>query len=297
MKRCANRRLLARIAIAALITIAIVYTMSAETTNPSSSPPSAPTPSPPSPAETQAGRESKHANTWAIVWILGSAVVTAWITWWAIDKSGKAQDLTLARYQFDIEQLNKANLVLRGQVVTLETNAIDSSKGLAKLQKAASDALAAQQRVELQLAAQQERTAIAERTLVALQQRVKDRRVEPEQRAKLVAALKAGHKGSIIVDSVNSLEASNFATDLLKILVEAGWQPTTAQPSLTVSVGESSRGVFVIIRDANAVPPRANSLMEALTANGIPAEAIVDDWLEVPQKTPGDVKLLVGLKP
>lgn len=73
-------------------------------------------------------------------------------------------------------------LTLRGQVATLETNAANANKDLAGLQKAASDAKAAQQKVEIDLEKQKERTATAEKNLLELQERIKDRHLSAENR-------------------------------------------------------------------------------------------------------------------
>ena len=103
------------------------------------------------------------------------------------DELTGAEDLRKAEH---IAELDHANLTLRGQVVTLETNAANANRDLAGLQKAASDAKASQQRVETDLAKQQEKAARAEQTLLELKQRIKDRRLSSVQYAQLLALLK-----------------------------------------------------------------------------------------------------------
>ncbi len=115
------------------------------------------------------------------------------------DELTSAEDLQKAGH---IAELDYANLTLRGQVATLETNAANANKDLAGLQKAASDAKAAQQKVEIDLEKQKERTATAEKNLLELQERIKDRHLSAENRKKLVALLKAGPTGEITISCV-----------------------------------------------------------------------------------------------
>src|SRR5579862_2831261 len=155
--------------------------------------------------------------------------------------------------------LEHDNLTLRGQVAILETKAATANKDLAGLQKAAIDAKAAQQRVETDLAKQQERAAIAEHSLLELQERVKDRRLSSAQYAQLLALLKPVKTNeptfvsSIILDG----EGREFAKDINKVLFDAGW--TTSLEPTQSTPGDLARpvGLILQIRDSNSVPNHA----------------------------------------
>ena len=99
------------------------------------------------------------------------------------DKLLAAEDLRKAE---QIANLEHSNLALRSQVATLEISGAEARKDVATLQTAASDAKAAQQKVEIELSKQQEKTANAERALLALQRRMEPRRISSDQRIRLI---------------------------------------------------------------------------------------------------------------
>jgi nitrogen fixation protein FixH len=120
--------------------------------------------------------------------------------------------------------LEKSNLVLRGQVATLETNAAEANKNLAALQKAAADAKASQQRVEIDLAKQRERAANAEKDLATLKEELKPRHLTIQQRTTLAELLKGEPRANIDVWCiVGDAEGNAFATEIAGALYEAGW--------------------------------------------------------------------------
>lgn len=107
--------------------------------------------------------------------IAGTLLVAFACTVVAIKASNRKDELTGAedlRKAEHIADLDHANLTLRGQVATLETNAANANRDLAGLQKAASDAKATQQRVEIELAKQRERAANAEQALLELREKL-----------------------------------------------------------------------------------------------------------------------------
>jgi hypothetical protein len=82
------------------------------------------------------------------------------------------------------------------------------------LQKNASDAKAAQQRVEIELAKQQERTANAEKSLLQFHKEASARRLSGEQKTKLTNLLKVKPPGAIVIVSpIVDSESSDFAND------------------------------------------------------------------------------------
>jgi len=278
-RRRRNLLLPLRIAIAAMVVIPIVYTMSAETTQTLSD--GLP---PPSPEEKAAHDETRVWTIGGIVAALLMALLTAWLAYAVWQKGGVANDLTLKRYEVAIAAAVKASRELEKEVATL--------------QKAAADAKAAQQRVELELNEQRERTANAEAALLQLQEQTKDRHLTSEQRTKLVALLSAEPKGPLSVHSGSPGEPANFATELMSVLRNAGWQPTTAQPNLNISVGEIPVGIRVCVRDASKTPIRAVALTDSLKAVGIAAEICQSPEVpDVPPDQAESVRLEVGLKP
>jgi hypothetical protein len=110
------------------------------------------------------------------------------------------------------QALERDNLILRGDV--------NKAAGeVAILQKDAADARAAQQRVETELAQQQERAAKAEKALLELQERQRPRTLTAQQRFDFTATLKGSQPGEKIQlgGAVGIEEACNFAYEFLTL--------------------------------------------------------------------------------
>lgn len=193
-----------------------------------------------------ADRAQKRLFVVSVIFGVLAALVAALLAWLVWRASNKYQDTVKADADARIaeaqvkaadalkdagtanetaQRLEGDNLTLRGQVATLETQAADAKKDVAGLQKAAADAKAAQQRVETNLAKQQERAAIAERALLELQERIKPRRLTAEQATSFVMTLKTLPNG--IIDfgytAGGADEGFSFARQVQPLFKEAGW--------------------------------------------------------------------------
>ena len=136
--------------------------------------------------------------------LLLTALIIAIFTWLTWDSGNKLQDAIRADA--------KARIT-------------DAMKDLPALQKAASDAKAAQQQIETELAKQQARAATAERSLLELQERIKPRNLTDEQADAFTEALEVFPRG--IIDfgytSAGGDETFNFARQFLPLFKRAGW--------------------------------------------------------------------------
>ena len=115
---------------------------------------------------------------WALAFAAIAAMAVGIATWMVVTRAKQLGDVQ-----------DELTLNLRSQVATLEIAAGSTAKDLLILQKAADDAKAAQQRVETDLAKQQELTANAERSLLELKERIKPRRLTDKQSADFVVVL------------------------------------------------------------------------------------------------------------
>jgi hypothetical protein len=157
------------------------------------------------------------------------------------------------------------------------------------LEKAASDARAAQLRIETDLAKQRERAAIAERSLLEAQERLRPRRLSTTQHAELVSLLRQAPKGAFDIQYLaGNLESQNFADELRKPLMEAGWILRSTRSTTDAS---ATTGLRIIVKDNN-LPPRAVMLQKALRSIGFPAAI----WIS-PNSEEDFVMLYVGIKP
>jgi hypothetical protein len=180
-----------------------------------------------------------------------------------------AEDLRKAEH---IADLDHANLTLRGQVATLEMNAANANKDLAGLQKAASDAKAAQQKVETELAKQQERAANAERALLKLQEHNKPRHLAAEQQQNVATKLKqfAGQKINLLAysDDGEIIGLTNNIGNALAGPGGAGWVISASLGSVTTS---AISGILIEVTKSADSQARlaADSIVAALRSEGL----------------------------
>lgn len=192
--------------------------------------------------------------------------------------------------------LENANLTLRGQVASLETAASEAKKDVDTLQKAAADAVAAQQRVEIALSEQRERTANAEiqveheRTArLAMQKELAPRSLSfpfPNQRFKHLAGTTIGI--SFVSDERETRRLANaikFATE------QSGWVVSSIagddHPYL------SMQGVVIVVNDPSG-EKAASELESLLLANFIEAKTAIRRPLDPPDPA---LRVIVGTRP
>jgi hypothetical protein len=154
------------------------------------------------------------------------------------------------------------------KIAALDLAATNAKSGLATLQRSASDAKAAQQRVETELTKQKERTAKAERAAsdaaLALAQFKAPRSLSPEQQNMLVASVKpfAGQDFAFAVFPDPEPQALTRVID--ELLKSAGWKRVPAQIQreggiLMDIAGESAAQISDSGVDAYIAPDGAES--------------------------------------
>ncbi|MGB9071225.1 MAG: hypothetical protein WCC22_01020 [Terriglobales bacterium] len=161
------------------------------------------------------------------------------------------------------DSLDQANVKVRTDLQT-ETGKV------AGLEKAASDAKAAQQRVETDLAKQREKTANAEKSLLELQARLADRTLSAQQRSALIDQLKpwAGVDVDVLIWG-DTAEIEIISGQILESLKNAGWSLHTGH----AGGGGAVRGILVGTRaDADSgTALAANTLISGLQSAGLAA--------------------------
>jgi hypothetical protein len=177
-----------------------------------------------------------------------------------------------ARLNERAQALERDNLGLRDDV--------NKAAGeVAILQKDAADARAAQQRVETELAQQQERAATAERALLELQERQRPRVLTAQQRSDFIAALKGSQPGEKIElgCAVGVEEACDFAHQFLTLFRETPWSKEYDRVD-RMTTGRPTTGI-VLFKRGQPVPnsplwsvdhtPTLNALKAAFNAISI----------------------------
>lgn len=193
-----------------------------------------------------------------------------------------------------VQELEQANLTLRGHVATLETQAANAQKDVSALQKAASDAKTAQQKVEIQLAKQQEVAATAERNLLLLKEQMKDRTISDVQADNMVAKLdemftKGFPRGKVVIKWATSTpDAWPLVLRLKDILKAAGWTEVTDLPALAMT----GNGFFIGMRDRTNPPKCEPAIWQAFNASRIPFTGYDD-----PAAPVDGVSIVIGQKP
>ena len=193
-----------------------------------------------------------------------------------------------------VQELERDNLSLRGNVATLETQAANAQKDVAALQKAASDAKAAQQRVEIELAKQREVAATAERNLLLLKEQMKDRTITDLQADNMVIKLdemfnKGFPRGKILIKwATSTSDAWPLVIRLKEIFKAAGWTDVSDVAALAMT-GE---GFFLGMRDRRNPPKCEAAVWQAFNASGIPFTGYDD-----PSAPEDGVSIVIGQKP
>jgi hypothetical protein len=194
-------------------------------------------------------RNAKIFNTYIIVLIV-TALLLAFLTWLVWDAGNRVQDAIRADAEAKLE-------VEKGNV--------------AGLQKDATDAKTAQQRVETELSKQRERTATAETTLLALQEKIRPRRLSPEQKKAIKDALEGLPPHQVLISAfIGTPDGTSFGLEIAAAINSAGW---TASFGGLDSTGGELRGIAIIMKDTNHPPAGAKQLQDALGAAGLPAPA------------------------
>lgn len=182
------------------------------------------------------------------------------------------------------------------------------------------DARVAQDRVETELAKQQERAAIAdgkvagleenaadaktemakqqiraataERSLLELQERVKPRHLSADCRKQLIELLKPATKGAIEINHlVLDEESRSFAMQIYEALREAGWSSNGVRSEM-ITGGTPPIGLLIVFHSEKAIPSHAAVLIDAFSKIGLSPTLGKD--LNIPE---GTVGILVGVKP
>ncbi len=226
-------------------------------------------------------------------------VLTALFTWLVWDSGNKERGAIQADANARIEEAKKVAATanerarkLENDNLKLRTDLNTESGKVAGLQTDAADAKAAQQRVEIELAKQQERAATAERALLELQERVKPRHLSAEQRKKLIEVLTPAAKGPIKVSHLLlDEEGRSFATQIDEALIAAGWSSDGVGKDMIFG-GATPVGVALNFHSAKSPPPHTAVLFDALSGAGLSPTLA-----ENPHIPEGTVEILVGIKP
>jgi hypothetical protein len=260
----------------------------------------------PSALEIATKRSNRVFAAYILVLVL-TALIVAFFTWWTWSAGNQVQDSVQSEAHVRIQEakatasaadersrsLERDNLVLRSQVATLETSAAEANKNVAGLQKAASDAKAAQQRVETDLAKQQERAAKAENDLAQLKVAVQPRRLSPLQQQTLISLLSSGPKGEVALTCVmGDGEGYAFAIDVDHVLKAAGWTVEGGGVTQAAFSGGNPVGFGLLVHTAITAPKFATHLQQAFFSLGVPLAG-----LEVASVAEGKVQIIIGNKP
>lgn len=239
------------------------------------------------------------SHKWVFIAYIGSGFLLAVMTW-IYSRSGdrvqdairKDADVRIAEAKSEgakanerADKLENENLVLKGQVAGLQTDA--------------SNAKAAQQKVEIELtkqgtelSKQKELTAKAEKDLFELRERMQPRRISAAQRARLVSILSHAPKGKVFLICVlGDREGKTFANDINEVMKAAGW-PGDDDLKQQIFSGGGPVGIAIIVRDAKTAPAYAGALQQAFFSVGIPLAGV-----ENPELEEGRINLIVGAKP
>jgi hypothetical protein len=159
--------------------------------------------------------------------------------------------------------------------------------------EASAESTARTRALELRVSEQQERAAIAERSLLELQERSRPRTIDADARATIVEFLDFGtHLAPVSVEFVSGsvAEPHDFAIALTEAIRAANW--TVANISGEQFPSSPPRGLVIRISDVGGVEEQATQLQDALARAGLDPRLVKDRDVKV-----GEIRLRVGLKP
>jgi hypothetical protein len=142
---------------------------------------------------------------------------------------------------------------------------------------------------QTELGKQQERAATAERALLQLKERVKDRTISPDQRAKLIELLTGKVGGPVeILWMTSDSDSYPLALQIKDILKAAGWPDAVERMALSgTGVGHG-----ITVRSIKTPPKYAIVLQQAFGSVGFVLEGSEETTL--PENT---VRIWIGHKP
>lgn len=159
----------------------------------------------------------------------------------------------------------------------------------------------AQQKVETDLANQRERAAIAERSLLELQEKLAWRSLNTKQQERIVAKLKAFPRTPFQLRVFQEPEAIRFMNQIADILRSADWvqQPVVAAMLMTSKYGDVgmtlSSGIIVNIDTSRTaeLDSAARALAAALDSEGVASEFKIITIQNQPER----IHIAIGKKP
>jgi hypothetical protein len=237
-------------------------------------------------------------------WIFGAYVLllalTVAGTYFVWSSGNKVQDTIQADANARIEEAkstaasaNERSKSLEHDNLALRTDLNAEIGKLAALQKDASNAKAAQQKVQTELAAQQERAAKAEKELSELKEAVRPRRLTKEQQDALVKLLSSEPRGPVeLVCVMGDGEGYAFAMQIDSVLKAAGWTVQGGGVAQAAYSGGNPTGFGIVVRNGITAPQYAARIQRAFFSIGIPLAGA-----ELADRPEGAVMILVGNKP
>jgi|SRR5271165_16571 len=154
---------------------------------------------------------------------------------------------------------------LSGQLIAnIDERAANENKLVAGLEQDVAKA-------NTEMAKQQARAAEAERSLLALQEKIQPRHLSPEQRTAIKNALKRFPPQQVnILAFVGVSDGTSFGLELADAINSAGWKASFLGHE---SSGGELRGLALIMKDTKYPPLGARQLQDALKAAGLSAPA------------------------
>jgi hypothetical protein len=212
------------------------------------------------------------AMIWALVFAAIAAVAVVVTTRIALVRAKQLSDAQDRLIQAKDSQLA---LDLRGK-----------DEKIAGLEKEAADAKTAQQKVEIDLSKQRERTANAEIELEKVRQRQAPRGIPPNAESAMLSILKGAPPGkAAIVYQQGSPETFGFATTLWSFFIfHTGWQVSKPQPASSIVSGKGfafNTDVILMMHDLDKPSASQIALSQALAAAGFRIGSVRDDSLPI----------------
>jgi len=215
------------------------------------------------------------------------------------ESDAKIAELTAetAKAKEETAKSNERIARLNVEVETAKADALQAKEGIANAEARSLEASAEVARLNVIVANAEERRAVAEKALLELQEKAKDRHLTLDQRSKLLESLSNKEKGKLTVQCAVSgdPEPCNFAREFASVFIDAGWQVHLVTSGVR-DPPPTDRGVnlWVNVKPNTSIkaPPGTGSIISAFESVNIKL-----DLLSRKSVNEGQIVLFVGFKP
>jgi hypothetical protein len=207
---------------------------------------------------------------WGLAFAAVAAVVIGISTRLIVLRTGQQAEVLAAlatakeaRLSSELKEKDRQIAGLNVKAKETEVGIVAAQTDASNAQQKATEAKAAQQQVQIELAKQQAKAAESERSLLELRERIKPRRFTDQQAKDFVATLKTLPNGVIRFGwtMAGGDESFSFLSQLVPLFKEAGWTVQNEGKGIDEHLEIQVIGIGILIKAAEVQPPATQAVI------------------------------------